>query len=650
LLAGERTNTAGSRLFRTAVKEERWEEAVQLGLAQEREGAHLLDLSAATAERHEAADLGKLASLFNQQAHLPLMLDSTDPAALEEGLRAVAGRAVINSAHLEDGGGKARQVIELACRYGAALVLLTIDKEGMAQTCQRKLEVAERLYQMALEGGLEPQDLFFDPLTFTLASGDTSLCAAGRETLAALPILKERFPQSFTSLGISNISYGLPAPARRLLNSVFLARAVERGLDAAILHAGQILPLHRLAAEEVRLADDLLFDRRSPGNGPLSALLTYFREGAGAAGTDFGDRIQSDSLASSSLGPAARLRRAVLEGDGHDLAELLEGLLTRCSAITIIEEHLSPAMEEVGRLFERGELLLPFVLRSAEVMRRALALLQSYLPAGGIGRSEGCVVLATVRGDVHDIGKNLVGMILAGYGFQVIDLGTRQSAEAILEAVRQYQPLAVGLSSLLIESARSCRAYLEIFQRAGVSLPVLLGGAAMTRSLAEGELQALYPGPVRYAADAMEGLRILQQIQRSDNLSNPKSATQHQQSDNLFNPKSAIQNQQSKINLAAVKIPRSRDLFTPPLEEFLPFLDRRTLFHQRWQWVSSTGGGGSQAEEAQQERASRALARLLSRGKEGGLWEARVLSHAYPVWVEGTTLTILHPRSGKDWL
>ncbi|MCX5970952.1 MAG: B12-binding domain-containing protein, partial [Coprothermobacterota bacterium] len=256
--------------------------------------------------------------------------------------------------------------------------------------------------------------------------------------------------------------------------------------------------------------------------------------------------------------PAARLRRAVLEGDSHDLAELLQDLLVRWPAMKIIEEHLTPAMEEVGRLFEAGELLLPFVLRSAEVMRSALIALEGHLPISG-GRPEGCVVLATVRGDVHDIGKNLVGMILAGYGFRVIDLGTSQPAEAILEAVRQYQPLAVGLSSLLMESARACRTYLEIFHRAGISLPVLLGGAAMTRSLAEGELQSLYPGPVRYAADAMEGLRILQQIQQSNNLSNPRSA---------------IQDQQSKMNPAAVKTPLPRDLFTPTLEDFLPFLDR----------------------------------------------------------------------------
>ncbi len=642
LLAGERTNAAGSRLFRTAVTKEHWEEAAQLGLAQEREGAHLLDLSAATAERDEAADLGRLASLFNRQAHLPLMLDSTDPAATEEGLRAVAGRAVINSAHLEDGGGKARQVIELARRYGAALVLLTIDEQGMAQTSRRKLEVADRLYRLALEGGLKPQDLFFDPLTFTLASGDTSLCAAGRETLAALQMLKERFPHSFTLLGISNISYGLPAPARRVLNSVFLARAVERGLDAAILHAGQILPLHRLAAEEVRLADDLLFDRRSPGSDPLSALLTYFREGA-----------IEETIEMTPPPPtlAIRLRQAVLEGDGRDLTELLQGLLVQLPAMKIIEEQLTPAMEEVGRLFETGGLLLPFVLRSAEVMRSALAILQSYLPAGG-GRSEGCVVLATVRGDVHDIGKNLVGMILAGYGFRVIDLGTRQPAEAILEAVRQYRPLAVGLSSLLMESARACRAYLEIFRRAGVSLPVLLGGAAMTRSLAEGELQALYPGPVRYAADAMEGLRILQRIQQEGpGLREEEPA--FAKAGGL--PLSVPLGQElapSRFWASAKKIPRPRDLFTPTLEEFLPFLDRRTLYRQRWQWVSLKGGGagGAQVEEAQRERAARALDRLLAMGKAGGLWEPRVLSKPFKVRVEEADLVVLHPRSERSQL
>jgi 5-methyltetrahydrofolate--homocysteine methyltransferase len=635
LLVGERSNASGSRAFKAAVLEGHWDQAVAVGLAQEQEGAHLLDLSVALAGRDEAADEARLASLFNQRARVPLMLDCTDLHALEEGLRSLAGRAVINSAHLEDGGRKARRVIELARRYGAALVLLCIDEEGMAKTVPRKLEVAVRLHDLALEGGLEPQDLFFDPLTFTLGSGDPGLRGAGRETLEALTGIKRHFPQSFTLLGVSNISYGLPPPARRLLNSVFLARAVERGLDAAILHAAQILPLHRVSAEDIALADDLIFDRPGGRVQPLEALLERFRQGGEGEMKPAGD-IPAD--------PGDRLRQAILLGEGAGLEETLSALLAAEPALSIIQGRLTPAMEEVGRLFENGQMLLPFVLHSAEIMRQATTFLQPHFGSCG-APSRGTLILATVRGDVHDIGKNLVGMILASNGFRVVDLGTRQPAEAILEAVRREPASAVGLSSLLVESARACRDYLAIFARAGLRLPVLLGGAAMTRAYVEEELQPLYPGPVRYASDAMDGLRCMLRIEDERILAEgqrpsfQQASSQPMEGGKISSPPRLSQPGRARRPIV---------LLHPPLEEVLPFLDRRTLYNLRWQLISPRAMGSER--ERQRERAHLTLERLLSKGREEALWDLRTLARPFAVKPEGATLVVLRPRSGKPWL
>ena len=541
LICGERTNASGSRRFRDLLMKEDREGMVAIALAQEKDQAHLIDLSVAAAGRRELSDVCSLTELLNTRVRLPVMVDSTSPEVVEAALKRLAGRCIVNSVNLEDGGKRAKHVIELCRQYGAALVCMTIDRRGMAMTAAHKIVTARRLYDLALKDGLSPESLFFDFLTFTLASGEPKLRSAALETLKALKAAKRLFPRSFTLLGVSNVSHGLTPQARRVLNAVFLHRAIEHGLDAAILHAGQITPLHLLPAQAVRLCDDLIFNvsGHDPVRGhdpnrvrghdpnrfglgscpltdtPLERLIRYFEKREAALRGH--DPIASigivspDKKGSHPLTPQARLRRLILAGDTSTLSTALDEALAKRPALSIIDHDLLPAMAEVGRLFSRGSMQLPFVLRSAETMHKALDLLKPSLGKAG-ARTRGTLVLATVRGDIHDIGKNLVDMIVSSNGFKVVNLGVRQPPERIITAVKRHKADAVGLSGLLIESARAMREYLEVFASAGVKLPVICGGAALNRDYVRRELQPAYPGKVLYAPDAIAGLKIMQKI------------------------------------------------------------------------------------------------------------------------------------------
>jgi len=503
LIAGERTNASGSKLFRELLARDDFEGMVRAAQEQEREGAHLVDLSLAAAGRDEAKDFDALAARLNTSIRLPVMLDCTDPVALEAGLKRLAGRSVVNSINLEDGGRKAEKILGLCRRHGAAVVGMCIDERGMATTAKRKLKVAGRLAALARAYGLEACDLFIDPLTFTLASGDKNLARAGRETLAALAAIKKRHPGCHTILGVSNISYGLPAPARKCLNAVFLDEALKRGLDAAILHAGKITPLASIPPRTSALCRDLIYDRRRKGVAPLATLLDRFqRQAPGPRRL----RAQPDS-------PEDRAGQQVIDGDAAGLYTTVEVLLQKYSAIAILDRLLLPAMDRVGRMFGQGKLQLPFVLRSAEAMQQAARLLEPHLKRS-TATQRGTMVLATVRGDIHDIGKDLVDMILTANGYRVINLGVRQSAEDILSAAAKHRPDAIGLSGLLVESVRAMKEYLEVFGQAGLTVPVVCGGAALQEGFLKREMRPAYPGEVHYARDAMDGLRIMNAICR----------------------------------------------------------------------------------------------------------------------------------------
>ena len=559
LIIGEQTNASGSRKFKAALLADDLDAMLAVAQEQAREGAHLLDLNVAYAGRPEARDMRRIAARLNTQNRLPLMLDSTSIEALEAGLRQCAGRTVINSINLEDGGARAEKVIELALDYGAAVACLAIDEQGMARGRDKKVAVLQRLYQLAVSRGLHAADLFLDPLTFTLGSGDPGLAAAGAETLAALPLLKKRMPRAHTLLGVSNISYGLQPGVRKIVNAVFLYHAVQHGLDAAIFHAGRILPLNRISPEEMRLAEDLIFNRPRAGRDPLLAICDHFQGRKSGGGT----------AATEPSGPEEHLRAAVLNGNAAGIENDIDVLTKKMPAQDIVNGLLLKSMSEVGELFEQGIMQLPFVLQAAEVIKSALDFLEPRL-AKMQNRQRGCMVLATVKGDIHDIGKNLVDIILSSNGYRVVNLGTDQGGAEIAAAVERHGPDHVGLSALLARSTLEITGILRQLDEKNIRIPVICGGAALTPSFVSQSLQPVYRGRVFYAADAFAALKIMTGAAVPVPMPVGKA----------------------KKPAPAAAVSPARNLLTAPFsgtrilnwtcEEVLPWLDRRMLVKSRW--------------------------------------------------------------------
>jgi len=504
-LVGERCNANGSKRFRELLLSDDHQGALRIALEQQEDGAHALDLCTAYAGRDELADLSALARLFAQSVHAPLVIDSTTPDCIEAALKIHPGRCLVNSVHLEDGGKNLDRICRLAKRHGAALIALTIHEKGMAMTVEEKVGTARAIYDLAVgRYGLRPSDLVFDVLTFTVGSGDVTLSDAAANTIAAVRGVKEALPGVFTSLGVSNVSFGLSAASRRVLNSVFLHEAVAAGLDMAIIDAGKILPMSRIPGEDRQVCLDLIYNRpRGDGETPLSKFLRHF------AGTGIpAEKEAGADKRAAALPPEEELTEKVVAGDKEGLDDLLAILLSRHPAASIINRLLVPAMRRVGDLFGRGEMLLPFVLQSAEVMKRAVDRLTPFLEKAE--REEGRkVLLATVAGDVHDIGKNLVDIILSNNGYRVVNLGIKVPAETIIAKAREHAVDVIGLSGLLVKSALVMKEDLPQFAAAGLSVPVLLGGAALTGKFVARECVPGYPGPVVYCADAFAGLAAM---------------------------------------------------------------------------------------------------------------------------------------------
>lgn len=502
-LVGERTNATGAKHFRELLKQDNWEAIVSMGRDQAKGGAHLLDLNAAYVGRDEKRDIETLVPFFARQVKLPLMIDSTDPEVIEAALKRHGGRCVINSVNLEDGGKKLRKVAAMAADFGAALVCLTIDEKGMAHSCSHKLEIAARMHEILTgECGLTDSDLIFDPLTFTIGSGDRQLYKAASETLGALKEIKNRFPQCFTILGVSNVSFGLAPAAREVLNSVFLAIAVEKGLDLAIVNPAGIIPLFRISREQREIAESLIFNK-SNGSDDLKNYINAFED------------CQKDKTAAKEAGgavsPEDAVREKIIDGDRTGLEPLILQLLKTFKPADLLNNVIVAAMREVGDLFGRSRLQLPFVLQSAEVVKAAVDILEPHMPKAT--RSErGPFILATVSGDVHDIGKNLVNIILSNNGYRVIDLGIKVDIDAMLHSMLDNRSNIIGMSGLLVRSTAIMKENLEELNRRGLTPHVLLGGAALTRDFVNNTLQPIYNGKVYYAQDAFESLSILDSI------------------------------------------------------------------------------------------------------------------------------------------
>ncbi|MEH0470362.1 methionine synthase [Streptomyces sp. B21-097] len=505
---GERTNANGSKKFREAMLEGRWDDCVEMARDQIREGAHMLDLCVDYVGRDGVADMDELAGRFATASTLPIVLDSTEVEVVRAGLERLGGRAVINSVNYEDGDGpesRFAKVTALAREHGAALIALTIDEEGQARTVESKVAIAERLIEdLTGNWGIRESDILIDCLTFTICTGQEESRKDGVATIEAIRELKRRRPEVQTTLGLSNISFGLNPAARILLNSVFLDECVKAGLDSAIVHASKILPIARFSEEEVATALDLIHDRRAEGYDPLQKLMALF-EGATAKSLKAG---KAQELAALPLDE--RLKRRIIDGEKNGLeADLAEALRSR-PALDIVNETLLDGMKVVGELFGSGQMQLPFVLQSAEVMKTAVACLEPHMEKSD-AEGKGTIVLATVRGDVHDIGKNLVDIILSNNGYNVVNLGIKQPVSAILDAAREHRADVIGMSGLLVKSTVIMKENLEELnqRKMAADYPVILGGAALTRAYVEQDLHEIYQGEVRYARDAFEGLRLM---------------------------------------------------------------------------------------------------------------------------------------------
>jgi 5-methyltetrahydrofolate--homocysteine methyltransferase len=503
-IIGERTNSNGSRQFRKLLEEEDWDGLVVMARGEEREGCHAIDVCVAHVDRQdEAKDMVELVGRCVTQVRVPIVIDSTETRVLERAYKLIGGRAVCNSINLEDGEEKLEERVKLSKRFGAALIALTIDERGMAKDAVRKVEVARRIHDICVkQHGLRPWDLIFDPLTFTIATGNEDDRRLGIETLEGLRRIKAELPGVFTVLGLSNISFGLKPAARHVLNSVFLHHAREAGLDAAIVHASKITPLFKVDAERRQAAEDLIFDRRREGYDPLHAFIGLFTEAeADAAGV----------RAAAPRTVEEKLKQRIIDGEKLGIEADLDAARAKYTPLEIINDILLDGMKVVGDLFGAGQMQLPFVLQSAETMKAAVAYLETFMERVE-GASKGKVVLATVKGDVHDIGKNLVDIILTNNGYTVYNLGIKQPITTILEACRKHSAQAIGLSGLLVKSTVVMRENLEELERQMESVPVILGGAALSRRYVEVDCRRAYGGRVEYARDAFEGLRLMESV------------------------------------------------------------------------------------------------------------------------------------------
>ena len=508
LVIGERTNANGSKRFREAMLEEDWDTCVAMARDQVKEGAHLIDVCVDYTGADGVADMEQVASRFATQSTAPLMVDSTEAPVVETALSWIGGRAVINSVNLEEGdeGTRLDSFLTLAKEFGAAVVCTCIDTEGQARTADWKVRAARAIHDIAVgRYGLRPEDLIFDPLALPLSTGMEESRKDGIETIEGIRRIKAELPGVYTVLGLSNVSFGLNPAARQVLNSVFLHECVEAGLDAAIVHASKILPLAKIDERAREVCLDLVYDRRHEGYDPLTELLALF-EGVSAATASAGEDRSGWPV-------ERRLEHRIIDGDRNGIeADLDEAMADGHTPLVIINDFLLAGMKTVGERFASGEMQLPFVLGSAETMKTAVAYLEPYMEKADQG-GKGVMVLATVKGDVHDIGKNLVDIILTNNGYTVKNLGIKIGINELVDAAEKSGADAIGMSGLLVKSTLIMRENLEELNRRGLShIPVILGGAALTRTYVERDLRKVYDGRLFYGKDAFEGLRTMDRL------------------------------------------------------------------------------------------------------------------------------------------
>ncbi|QKV95888.1 methionine synthase [Streptomyces sp. NA02950] len=652
LAIGERTNANGSKKFREAMLEGRWDDCVEMAREQIREGAHLLDLCVDYVGRDGVADMEELAGRFATASTLPIVLDSTEVEVIRAGLEKLGGRAVINSVNYEDGAGpdsRFAKVTRLAQEHGAALIALTIDEEGQARTVEKKVEIAERIIaDLTGDWGIREEDILIDCLTFTICTGQEESRKDGIATIGAIRELKRRHPEVQTTLGLSNISFGLNPAARILLNSVFLDECVKAGLDSAIVHASKILPIARFDEEQVTTALDLIHDRRAEGYDPLQKLMELF-EGATASSLKAG---KAEELAALPL--EERLKRRIIDGERNGLEQDLDAALEERPALDIVNETLLDGMKVVGELFGSGQMQLPFVLQSAEVMKTAVAHLEPHMEKSD-AEGKGTIVLATVRGDVHDIGKNLVDIILSNNGYNVVNLGIKQPVSAILEAAEENRADVIGMSGLLVKSTVIMKENLEELnqRKLAATYPVILGGAALTRAYVEQDLHEIYEGEVRYARDAFEGLRLMDALIAVKRGVPGAKLPELKQRRVPRRDAAQVREPEPDQGPARSDVATDNPVPTPPfwgtrvvkgiqLKEYASWLDEGALFKGQWGLKQARTGDGPTYEELVETDGRPRLRGLLDKLHTENLLEAAVVHGYFPCVSKGDDLVLLN--------
>lgn len=660
VIAEEMNTTTRLETFRNMVRTGDYDGILAMARRLINEGSQMLDLCCAIVGEDETAYMNAVLEKIATRVTVPIVVDSTEASVIEEALKRIPGKPVINSINLEDGEKRSRQVLAMARKYGAAVVALTIDEQGMALTADSKVSIAHRIHDLAVnEFGLRPEDLIFDALTLPISTGQEDYRSAGMETLEAVRRIKLELPRCRTTLGVSNISFGLGAYARRVLNSVFLKEAVDRGLDTAIVNYARIYPLYKIPEREVELARKLIFQDRTDGD-PLQVYMAHF------SGMQKG-AMPEETLSVEDLTSEEKLKQLIIRGEraiGQNenkqaLEEILEEALRQYSPLDLINTVLLDGMKTVGELFGARKMQLPSVLDSAAIMKAAVAYLEPKMEKSD-GSGKGVMVLATVKGDVHDIGKNLVDIILSNNGFRVVNLGIKQPSDAILQATREANASAIGLSGLLVKSTLEMKYVVQDLERLGLKIPVICGGAALTRKYVEEDLRKEYAGPVYYAEDAFAGLHIMNDLTSEDaavrDARIKDGSTVKIFAHSAAAAASAAAAEESTVPLTAEGrspiVERVATLPTPQfwgarvfknytLDEIFPFINETALFKNSWQLKSASK---EDYQRLADEKFRPLLQELQQDVKAAGWFEPKSIIGFYPCASEGDALLVFDPE------
>jgi 5-methyltetrahydrofolate--homocysteine methyltransferase len=646
LIVAERTNTNGSRQFKRLLQAEDWDGLVSMGRDEMREGSHVLDVCVDFVGRDGVRDMHEVVKRYVNSINAPLMLDSTNPAVLEAGLKLAGGRCVLNSMNLEDGEEKMAYICRLATKYGAAVVAGTIDEDklnAMARTKERKLAIAIRIRDIAAKYGLRDEDLMFDPLVLPISTGIEEDRRNALETIEGTRLISQQLPKCHTCVGLSNVSFGLKPAARVVLNSVFLHELREAGLTGAIVHVSKILPKNRIPAEQWDAALELIYDRRREGFDPLTAYISLFPD-EGAVPAEAGTPV-------ADLPIEEKLRRHIIDGEKRNLTADLDEARAKYPPLAIINDHLLDGMKVVGELFGSGQMQLPFVLQSAETMKAAVAYLEPFMDKAA-GSTKGKIVLATVKGDVHDIGKNLVDIILTNNGYTVYNLGIKQPVGDILKAAKAKSADAIGMSGLLVKSVAVMKDNLEELNAAGVDVPVLLGGAALTRDYAVNDLANLYKGKLFYCKDAFSGLSTMDaivggSIQAFYDVQQAEGARRNVLRETKAYKGPDVADLPAKSDVRTdnpVPLPPfwgRREVRNIPLEQVFAYINPNALFLGQWDFKKK-GLTDEAYEKLLDEKCRPVFAELQKRAVAEKLLEPKVVYGYFPVQSDGDDLVVYH--------